>query len=565
MSGPSAPLGENRKALLTPAPLSTTGPAVGVAAPLAGTAAEPAHGAPLAGARATRPDRFLRAAIPPLVLACLAVIAFLPFLGTGFPGTDSLTLVDTSRVASWSDLLGLLTQPVMAGTTFAQAEVVYRPFVSLTFALDYALWGLDGVGYHLTNLAIHIVATLGVWALLRSFRLSRPASFLGTVLFGLHPAVISAVPVVARRDSLAPVAAFVWSMALLSYATSETGRRRALYSIGSYVLFAVALLSKESAFAAALLVPVVIYAAATIRTGGRPRSLRHWARALGPYVAIGIVAFLARMAVLRAIGGYEGTSITTFDIDAYLILVEKFLRFLFWPVAGALAGWAARWLLLLAALLAVSTAAVCLLARRGGTAVAVGCLWVLAFALFHTAVKTFTGAWLVSFPLVGLALVAAGLLDALGATVRQLPRPGTPSSLAALGAGLISGATLAAFAVATVAASSLFTAYPEWAAAGGISTHYLDAAVACVRDAPDGTVLTLSNVPNALDYPSEANDLLAPTLVNDHTVESELKMVLPSHHYTVLVTSLGTVKGAISQVSTSCTGTGSARELAASY
>ena len=42
-----------------------------------------------------------------------------------------------------------------------------RPLVSLSFALNYAAWGLDPVGYHVVNLVLHTLCALVVFGLVR--------------------------------------------------------------------------------------------------------------------------------------------------------------------------------------------------------------------------------------------------------------------------------------------------------------------------------------------------------------------------------------------------------------
>ena len=49
-----------------------------------------------------------------------------------------------------------------AGTTVAG-----RPLTNLTFALNYAMGGLDVTGYHVTNLLIHLLAALAVYGVVR--------------------------------------------------------------------------------------------------------------------------------------------------------------------------------------------------------------------------------------------------------------------------------------------------------------------------------------------------------------------------------------------------------------
>ena len=54
----------------------------------------------------------------------------------------------------------------MGGTTFASTELTYRLFASQTFGFDFALWGLNAFGFHLTNLIAHLGTMLSVWWLL---------------------------------------------------------------------------------------------------------------------------------------------------------------------------------------------------------------------------------------------------------------------------------------------------------------------------------------------------------------------------------------------------------------
>src|SRR5262245_54486996 len=55
-----------------------------------------------------------------LVLVGLVLRAYLPFLDSGFAATDSLPLVETSRLNGLGDVARLFSARVMSGTTFAQ-------------------------------------------------------------------------------------------------------------------------------------------------------------------------------------------------------------------------------------------------------------------------------------------------------------------------------------------------------------------------------------------------------------------------------------------------------------
>src|SRR5918911_804938 len=98
----------------------------------------------------TRLSRGLSVAgwLPVVVLAVAVLAVYQRFLDADFVGTDPLPAVQSSRIFSWSDVVGFWTQPLMAGTVFASEQALfYRPIASLSFALDYSLCGANPVGY----------------------------------------------------------------------------------------------------------------------------------------------------------------------------------------------------------------------------------------------------------------------------------------------------------------------------------------------------------------------------------------------------------------------------------
>jgi len=75
-----------------------------------------------------------------LMIATIALIAFWSYhdiLGYFFAATDSLTLIDTSRIQSGNDVVRIFTEPLMNGTQFSEVYRYYRPITTLSFSLDY--------------------------------------------------------------------------------------------------------------------------------------------------------------------------------------------------------------------------------------------------------------------------------------------------------------------------------------------------------------------------------------------------------------------------------------------
>ncbi|HVU34152.1 MAG TPA: tetratricopeptide repeat protein [Opitutaceae bacterium] len=94
------------------------------------------------------------------------------------------------------------------------ATVSGRPVLNLSFALNYAIGGLDVRGYHLANILIHLAAALALFGLIRRTlrlpamperyrRIALPAAWGAAAIWALHPLQTEAVTyIVQRAESL---------------------------------------------------------------------------------------------------------------------------------------------------------------------------------------------------------------------------------------------------------------------------------------------------------------------------------------------------------------------------
>src|ERR1700747_1526464 len=84
-----------------------------------------------------------------LAVAGLTIAVFLPAVRGGFVGWDDVALLmnHTGSRGLGPSHLAWMASNVPLGH--------YVPVVWLSFAVDYLLWGLDPLGYHLTNVVLH--------------------------------------------------------------------------------------------------------------------------------------------------------------------------------------------------------------------------------------------------------------------------------------------------------------------------------------------------------------------------------------------------------------------------
>ncbi len=182
-----------------------------------------------------------------IVLLLLLVAApHIPGLFHGFVYDDHGSIVENPFLTAPGHLQKLLTLRTLSDRFVPDGR---RPTVIASYLVDLALWGPWPLGFHLTNLLLHLLNTWLVLNLLQRLCVDRPAPFLAfgaTLLFGLHPAGLEAIQVPAFREDLL---AATFALLCLRLAVAD-GRTRWL-AVPALLL---ALLSKESA----LVVPLIL-------------------------------------------------------------------------------------------------------------------------------------------------------------------------------------------------------------------------------------------------------------------------------------------------------------------
>ena len=199
----------------------------------------------------------------PAIVAVATCVAFLPVLWNGF--------------VEWDDYENLLNNPHYRGLGWAQLRWMfttfhlgpYQPLSWLTFGVDYLLWGMSPVGYHLTSIILHaanavffyfICRRLLIAALLlaeneRSWRLTLSAAF-AALFFAVHPLRVESVAWATERRDVVSGLLFLWTVYCYLRANSEpsgtASSRR--WMTAALVVFVLTLLSK----AIAMTLPVVL-------------------------------------------------------------------------------------------------------------------------------------------------------------------------------------------------------------------------------------------------------------------------------------------------------------------
>ncbi len=187
-------------------------------------------------AAAARKDLYLCTAI-----CFIVTVAFFPSLSNGFTNfDDNAYLTDNPLVRSLSP------ENIKRIFTTTQPHTVFSPLVTLTFALEYRIWGLDPFGFHAVNLLLHALNALLVFFLIRTVSRSRKMAFFTSLLFALHPLRVESVAWVTERKDLLFTFFFLLALHFYSYYLKKDSGRDYLFTL---LFFSCAILSKMSALA----------------------------------------------------------------------------------------------------------------------------------------------------------------------------------------------------------------------------------------------------------------------------------------------------------------------------
>ncbi|MCH9057188.1 MAG: tetratricopeptide repeat protein [Planctomycetes bacterium] len=124
----------------------------------------------------------------------------------------------------------------------------YYPIVFSSFWVEYSLWGQSTVGYHVVNVALHILNALILWRVLGL--LSIRYAWLAAAIFALHPVHVESVAWITERKNV--LSGLFYLSALFAYlrfaavgTATQVPRRQWVWYASACVLFIGALLSKS--------------------------------------------------------------------------------------------------------------------------------------------------------------------------------------------------------------------------------------------------------------------------------------------------------------------------------
>ena len=274
-----------------------------------------------------------------IALASIVAVTYANSLNGPFFLDDVVTVVDNPSVHDWSHL-----RDVMIGTD--ETPLTGRPLVALSFVVNYVTGGSDVRGYHLWNIAGHLLVALLLFGVVRGIlglpRLkgrwtsaAAPTAFCVALLWAVHPLNTEAVDYVTQRTEVMMGLFYLATLYASVRAVEETGWR---WTSAAIICCAAGMACKESMVTAPLAVLLVdrLFVFESMRKAVEAR----WR------LYVGLAATWAFLAVLhapspniRSAGFSTNVSVWTYLLNQTVMIV-RYLRLAVWPTSLVVSyGW----------------------------------------------------------------------------------------------------------------------------------------------------------------------------------------------------------------------------------
>ena len=195
--------------------------------------------------RAAAASRFdLRAIAACGAATLLAGVVYLNALHNPFVYDDYHTVVANTSIQRVANIRAIVLHDVT------------RPIVNLSYAIDHALWGATPLGFHVTNVLLHMLNVVLLYRLARRLAESRHADLLAcatAMLFAVHPMMTEAVGYISGRSE---VLCATWFLVGLLCGRRWMRGDCAIWAMLTVVFWVAALATKETA----AMFPFVLFA-----------------------------------------------------------------------------------------------------------------------------------------------------------------------------------------------------------------------------------------------------------------------------------------------------------------
>jgi protein O-mannosyl-transferase len=265
------------------------------------------------------------------LLTLAGALVYLNSLSAPFIFDDQIAVVDNPAIRSLS---GAWSQP-------RNTPLAGRPIAAFTFAVNYALNGIDPAPYRATNVAIHIACALLLFAIVRRTlavprlqpRFGAAAddlAFASALLWVVHPLTTDAVTYITQRtESLMALCYLLTLYASLQSASRRQTTGDGRWTVVAIIACAVGIGVKESMVTAPVV--VVLFDRVFLFDSLRTALAARWRLYLGLSLTWLVLIYELSAAPREGSAGFgAGVSVWTYLLNQS-VMVARYLRLSVWP------------------------------------------------------------------------------------------------------------------------------------------------------------------------------------------------------------------------------------------
>jgi tetratricopeptide (TPR) repeat protein len=260
-------------------------------------------------------------------LGAAAIVVYGGTIVVPFLLDDSAAIAGNQTIRQW----GTAFWPPPGTTTSG------RPLLNLSLAANYAVGGVSVWGYHALNIAIHWVAGLALFGIVRRtlMRSAHPAAseiaFFSALLWTLHPLQTESVTYVVQRAESLMGMFYLLTLYCFIRCVGANGRAQHLWMSASFTACLLGMASKEVMVSAPLI--VLLYDRTFVAGSFRGAWLQHWR------LHTALAATWLLLIVLVGSTGWNRNGMAGFDVGiapwSYWLTqfeaVTRYLRLAVWP------------------------------------------------------------------------------------------------------------------------------------------------------------------------------------------------------------------------------------------